>query len=341
VGNQAVDANWWRGKKGWKSSIFPLTHVVELESSTPIVNKPSGRTSQPVASVQNENIAVTEIQNHHQPGLSNGSFIATGYANMSLTAQMDEELGFQKGDLIQIIKMIDADFAYGTCNGRKGEFPLAFVDIHEGNTELQASRNPSYDAKGSKFKWWEEEGSSTSSQNKSVPLSSQDSHTNSQHMGHQNSVNSVLGSQASVAQSTADPASHSQPRIRQSQSLFTKTHRRQGSYTSQNTRSHDMEVTAYGKTLFPFIAENSNELTFFDNEIIKLIRHIDEQWMEGEVDGKRGIFPTSYVEIIVDCPWEEELQIKTQSTAAEEQFEEVYSYMNTKQFTKYHLVQCS
>jgi hypothetical protein len=61
------------------------------------------------------------------------------------------------------------------------------------------------------------------------------------------------------------------------------------------------EVESYGRTLFPFRAEFPNELSFKGNEIVHLIRHIDNEWIEGEIDGRVGIFPKSFVEIIVDC----------------------------------------
>ncbi|KAK7476700.1 hypothetical protein BaRGS_00032098 [Batillaria attramentaria] len=75
------------------------------------------------------------------------------------------------------------------------------------------------------------------------------------------------------------------------------------SYTSENTRSHDVEITPYAKTLYPFQAQLPNELSFNDNEIVTLIQHVDEDWIEGELDGKIGLFPANFVEIIVDCPY--------------------------------------
>jgi hypothetical protein len=61
------------------------------------------------------------------------------------------------------------------------------------------------------------------------------------------------------------------------------------------------EVESYGRTLFSFRAEFPNELSLKENEIVHLIRHIDNEWIEGEIDGRVGIFPKSFVEIIVDC----------------------------------------
>ncbi|CAG2163781.1 unnamed protein product, partial [Oppiella nova] len=61
------------------------------------------------------------------------------------------------------------------------------------------------------------------------------------------------------------------------------------------------DVQSYGRALFSFHAVFPNELSLRENEIVHLIRHIDGDWIEGECDGRVGIFPKSFVEIIVDC----------------------------------------
>lgn len=43
--------------------------------------------------------------------------------------------------------------------------------------------------------------------------------------------------------------------------------------------------------------EYANELSFGVNEIIKLTKRIDQDWLEGEIDGKVGIFPAGYVQV--------------------------------------------
>ncbi|KAL3314687.1 Endophilin-A3 [Cichlidogyrus casuarinus] len=53
------------------------------------------------------------------------------------------------------------------------------------------------------------------------------------------------------------------------------------------------------KSIFPFKAENENELEFPQGEIIKLIEQVDSNWYLGEYHGRTGHFPINYVEVIV------------------------------------------
>ncbi len=61
------------------------------------------------------------------------------------------------------------------------------------------------------------------------------------------------------------------------------------------------EIESYGRVLFNFDAQDENELTLRESQIVRLFRHVDDGWMEGELDGKVGLFPKSYIDIIVDC----------------------------------------
>ena len=71
--------------------------------------------------------------------------------------------------------------------------------------------------------------------------------------------------------------------------------------TYNNQPLLELDVVPYGITLYPFFAQFNNELSFHEGEIVTLCRHIDKDWIEGKIDGKKGIFPKSYVNILVDC----------------------------------------
>lgn len=61
------------------------------------------------------------------------------------------------------------------------------------------------------------------------------------------------------------------------------------------------EVRPYGQVLYDFVPELPTDLALAKDEIVYLIRHVDSNWMEGEINGRIGNFPKNFVSIIVDC----------------------------------------
>jgi len=52
------------------------------------------------------------------------------------------------------------------------------------------------------------------------------------------------------------------------------------------------------RALYDFEAEQPGELNFFKDDIIQKLSDIDENWMEGELNGEVGMFPSTYVEVM-------------------------------------------
>ncbi|XP_030644105.1 SH3 domain-containing protein 19 [Chanos chanos] len=53
---------------------------------------------------------------------------------------------------------------------------------------------------------------------------------------------------------------------------------------------------------FDFDAEHSDELTFCEGDLIKLVEYVGLDWARGELDTRVGIFPLNFVEIVEDLP---------------------------------------
>ena len=59
------------------------------------------------------------------------------------------------------------------------------------------------------------------------------------------------------------------------------------------------------RAIYPFVGESVGELTFREGDCIFLHKRLNSQWMEGEINGNVGLFPSSFVAVEVDLPLEE------------------------------------
>nr|CAH7761686.1 unnamed protein product [Callosobruchus chinensis] len=51
---------------------------------------------------------------------------------------------------------------------------------------------------------------------------------------------------------------------------------------------------------FNFLAQTHLELSLARGELVVITRRVDENWFEGKIGGRKGIFPASYVEVLID-----------------------------------------
>ncbi|KAH3839995.1 hypothetical protein DPMN_113436 [Dreissena polymorpha] len=147
-----------------------------------------------------------------------------GVAMHDYTAQADDELPFKTGELLLLVRRIDADWLVGRLGDREGMFPQAFIKVK-------------------------------------MPLAGEALEGDSQ------SEDSV---EMSACASTEKPDNlGSGPRCR---------------------------------ARFDFDGEGPDDLVFEDGDVIRLLERVGLEWRRGEMNGRQGLFPLAFVEIIEDLP---------------------------------------
>jgi len=69
-------------------------------------------------------------------------------------------------------------------------------------------------------------------------------------------------------------------------------------YQAEQPQAGNGDLPAQARALYDFDAQDAEELGFKAGDTINIIQAVDAEWWQGEVDGRQGIFPVSYVEAL-------------------------------------------
>lgn len=58
----------------------------------------------------------------------------------------------------------------------------------------------------------------------------------------------------------------------------------------------------YGIVLYDFPASHPNDLDLKEGDIVQLVKKVNDDWLEGRIGNRQGIFPLSYIDIKVSLP---------------------------------------
>ncbi|KAM6129991.1 dynamin-binding protein [Phoenicopterus ruber ruber] len=200
----SLASSWLQGRSSWGSKgFFPSSCVRELCLS--------------VRSRQLSQSALLEV-----PAYSLGQ----ARALMDLSAQLEEELDFREGDVINIVGVPEPGWFEGELRGCRGIFPEGFVEL------LTPLRAPG---------------------------------------------------------TSGDP----EP---------TGTCDTNGTVEMPPKEEEEEPGSTYGVALYQFQALESKELDFDVGDRIRIIGILEDGWLEGELRGKRGIFPHRFVRLEASEP---------------------------------------
>lgn len=294
IGISQVNENWWYGRIGARTGMFPITYVWQLESKL-----------------------LKEKSKHHVMNMK-------ARVKMNMKAQLDEEMDLYVGDIVTVTEIVDKDWYRGICGTRTGIFPPAYVEILHDNDALKGSET-SY------------------SSDLNLPVQLPVSSHSAARLESKDDIDSLLAlspeaqfppfTQTTDAHAITDSDIFDDDyfKVNMPSMYCSESEIKANKTETYNVQPLlELDVVPYGITLYPFFAQFNNELSFHEGEIVTLCRHIDKDWIEGKIDGKKGIFPKSYVNILVDC---EDYRIAVGDTSHEsvnelQQFS--HSYMNVE-----------
>ncbi|NWZ22264.1 DNMBP protein, partial [Asarcornis scutulata] len=212
----SLASSWLQGRSSWGSKgFFPSSCVRELCLST--------------RSRQLSQSALLEV-----PAYSLGQ----ARALMDLSAQLEEELDFREGDVINIVGIPEPGWFEGELRGQRGIFPEGFVELLTPLRAAGTSEDP------------EPRGTCDTNGTVEVPTKQEE---DSREDGGQ------------------EPGS------------------------------------TYGVALYQFQALESQELDFEVGDRIRIVGILEDGWLEGELRGKRGIFPHRFVRLEASVPCREKV----------------------------------
>ncbi|XP_029165021.1 dynamin-binding protein-like [Nylanderia fulva] len=211
----------------------------------------------------------------------------------TLKAQLDEELDLTAGEIVTVIEILDDGWCHGvTEDGRKGIFPegfISYIDMDQDTVDQSEI--------------------TCTTQNDVASSSTSYDGVIYKDFGETSTGNSYMNLPDEPAPSYFDLFPEALSTISDATDVQCNIH------------ANSIDVKPYAITLYPFNAQFPNELSFGVGEVVHLIRHIDSEWMEGMIDTTKGIFPSSYVNIIVDCAVTKQDQVQSEVPAKKDALE--------------------
>ncbi|XP_071852019.1 dynamin-binding protein-like isoform X3 [Apostichopus japonicus] len=196
-------------------------------------------------------------------------------AQESFVGSHEGDLSFEAGDEIEVLHSVDENWLYGKCKGLSGIFPASCVP---GQLPSEASKPGSFIVKALKDNNGQLEGELTFQKGDLISVTEKIDED-----WWKGDLNGETGILPSVCVEICN-----------------------NNGTSSQTQEVDgKRCKPWAKALFPFSAESEGELSFMDNEEIVLLRRVNDSWLEGEVEGKKGIFPANFVQVMEDIPIQE------------------------------------
>ncbi|XP_065186183.1 SH3 domain-containing protein 19-like [Sycon ciliatum] len=236
-------------------------------------------------------------------------------ATFDFEGQDSSELTFSKGDMIDIVDRIDADWLKGKLNGKEGIFPDAFVQVLKdippgGITEEPSADMSAGDAKPAAAAATEEpkkaekeaeakEGGRTdpyavATFDYKAEASDELTFSAGDEIFLLRRIDKEWMEGVHVNKTGIFPVGYVEIKIDLPEN--------EAAVKLSSNISAESDLSPRVEALFDFGAEQDDELTFNTGDIIYLLDREGKDWYMGELNNKIGKFPSNFVKVILDLP---------------------------------------
>ncbi|XP_021475998.2 SH3 domain-containing kinase-binding protein 1 isoform X4 [Oncorhynchus mykiss] len=278
------DGGWWEGEIDGRRGLFPDNFVREIKKDVKREVGPKSDLSNGSASpVSEPSLRPARKGDQIRQRRCKASF--------SYVPQNEDELELKIGDVINILGEVEEGWWEGSLNGKTGMFPSNFTrELEDTPPSLDTSTRSSQ----------EELRSSRTS--KDSPGSESDG-------GESRSDSGEIQPKKVRGFGFGDIFKDQPIRLRPaSEDMDTEGEKAQVS-KSPSVAPETMKAEPEGKVkgrelckvIFPYDAQNEDELSIKEGEIISIINRdcADAGWWMGEVGGRKGVFPDNFVKLLI------------------------------------------
>ncbi|XP_007469967.1 PREDICTED: SH3 domain-containing protein 19-like isoform X2 [Lipotes vexillifer] len=261
---EKIGTDWYRGKCRNQTGVFPATYVKVI-------------TDVPGGNGKRESVA-----SHCVKG-------PRCVARFEYIGDQKDELSFSEGEIIILKEYVNDEWARGELRERSGIFPLNFVELIEDHPT-----------------------SGTNVLSTKVPLKTKKEDSGADYQENSLSAEWCEALHSFTAETSDDLSFKRGDQILIIERVDSDWYKgrlrdREGIFPAVFVRPCPAEAKSMAalalkgrkaKALYDFHGENEDELSFKAGDIITELESVDDDWMSGELMGKSGIFPKTYIQFL-------------------------------------------
>ncbi|XP_051489346.1 SH3 domain-containing kinase-binding protein 1 isoform X1 [Apus apus] len=315
------DGGWWEGQLKGRRGLFPDNFVREIKKDMKKENTANKPPEKPINEVSNGSpllLSETIIRTNKKGERNRRRRCQVAFSYMP---QNEDELELKVGDIIEVVGEVEEGWWEGILNGKTGMFPSNFIkelsdsdDVGVSQEEQVKSRKSAFQgtilyrvspAKIDSYRRYNSLKDATGSESDGGDSCS----TKSEGANGGTTIQPKKVKGVGFGDIFKDKPIKLRPRSIEVENDFLQGDKSVGKKLPPATATQEptkIEVDSrtktkeYCKVIFPYEAQNDDELTIREGDVVTLISKdcIDVGWWEGELNGRRGVFPDNFVKLL-------------------------------------------